>query len=596
LTVDSLPAGRAKLLIQMVAVLSFVALLYWPARNGVFIWDDTTFLRDQAWLRSNFWESSLVSGVADWVNYFRPLVVLLFAGESRLFADSPGPMHLVSLGVHLLNTLLVGLLARKFSKDRVFAAATAMLFFGLHPALIEPVDWIGCQFELVAVFFMMLGLLLNASIASSGWRAAGVALSFLLAAFTKESAACFPLLLFLLDLSTVRSSSGFHGSATLLSIWRRQHAVYLATLAAGVAYLALRHWALGELVVPMRSEHFLSVARAQKVCLTYLSYWKLIVWPMNSIGPIHQVDEQVFNNISWSALGVDIAALGLLTGGLVAFCRRLAIGTLILAVTFALLPVLNLVPISFTESLYHDRYATTAIAIACSLLPATLTPLWVRFGHLLACRVAIPALAVVWITFAIVNIHVTVPLWSDEAKLWQWVLRKNPDSVPALEHLLSTSMAKGDYRQAREIGDQLLARKSVDGTTLINIANLAIEDGDPGRARSVLDTARDVIARHPNVRHEARYILALGYLREKTGDSAGAEEAYRDAASLVPIDPDSSMYLALLLARQGRTAEAQDALAKTLSLSAPSAQARVRLLFKNASAGTAARPAAPLQD
>jgi hypothetical protein len=587
LTVGLLWARR---LIEAVAILGLVAFLYWPARNGVFIWDDTTFLRDQAWLRGDFWKASLFSGVADWDNYFRPLVVLLFAGESRLFAVSPTPMHLVSIGVHLLNTLLVGLLARKLTRDSPFAGGIAMLFFGLHPALIEPVDWIGCQFELLAVFFMLLGLLLNASVQSSRWRATGVALAFLLAAFTKESAACFPLLLGLLDLSSERASSGSHARATLLSIWRRQRAVYLTTLAAGIAYLVLRHWALGDFVIPMRSEQFLSFARAQKICLTYLSYWKLIVWPMSSIAPIHQVDEQLFQSFSIPSLGADMAAFGLLAAGVVAFYRRHPVGTLIMAVSFALLPVLNLIPISFTESLYHDRYAATAIALACALLPTTLKPVWAVLRQHISTRTAAYMLPAVWLAFAVLNIQITVPLWSNETKLWQWALRKDPGSVPVLEHLLSTYMASGDYRQARAIGDQLLLQKSLDGTTLINIANLAIEDGDLSQAASVLNTAKDVIARHPNVRHEARFILALGFLREKRGETAGAEEAYRDAAGLVPIDPDGPMYLALLLARQGRTAEAHEALAKALSLSAPSAQAKVRFLFQEALASDSSQP------
>src|SRR5580765_7213693 len=96
------------------AILALIAVIYWPVRHGVFIWDDTSSLHDNAWLRGDAWKE-VFRGFGGWINYFRPLVVLLFAVEIRAFDVTPGPMHLVSLGMHLADTLLVGLLALRLS-------------------------------------------------------------------------------------------------------------------------------------------------------------------------------------------------------------------------------------------------------------------------------------------------------------------------------------------------------------------------------------------------------------------------------------------------------------------------------------------------
>ncbi len=81
-----------------------------------FVWDDEICLHTAASLRhGDSWMQFLSADFCDWRNYFRPLVVAMYTAELRIFNVAPGPMHLVSLGVHLINTLLVGLLAQALS-------------------------------------------------------------------------------------------------------------------------------------------------------------------------------------------------------------------------------------------------------------------------------------------------------------------------------------------------------------------------------------------------------------------------------------------------------------------------------------------------
>src|SRR5487761_2750661 len=97
------------------AVLAATAIAYWPIHAAGLVWDDKFYLHDRAWLRQGRdWLQIVFHGFPDWGAYFRPLGVALFTAEIRLFDTAPMPMHMTSLVLHLLNTLLVGLVARKF--------------------------------------------------------------------------------------------------------------------------------------------------------------------------------------------------------------------------------------------------------------------------------------------------------------------------------------------------------------------------------------------------------------------------------------------------------------------------------------------------
>jgi tetratricopeptide (TPR) repeat protein len=571
-------------------IICLIALIYWPTHLAGFVWDDKIFLHDAAWLRhGDSWKHFIFQNFNDWENYFRPLVVALFVAEVRIFDVAPGPMHLISLGLHLINTLLVGLLARSLfgetpgNKKRSLFAGVAMLVYGLHPVLIEPVAWIASQTELSVTLFMLLGLVLNTNTQHPLLRACAVATCFFLAAGAKESAVSFPPLLVLFDWMRIDSQQRNQGRlANLRMLWQRQKLVYIFVLTAGVAYLVLRHWALGFLVQPGDVQPLLSFARLQTVFFVYVTYWRLIVWPMVGLGPIHIVDVQQFATFSAASLATDFAAIALLFCGIYFAWKRKPAGYLIIAVTVALLPVLHIVPIGFDPSLYHERYAMTALAIACFLLPRTIASITIPAAKLRGALLAFSAITLVWLGLAVMNIRVTLPLWSSESKLWLWVLQEHPESVEAKNHLLLTYMELGDRTRARRMADMLFKEKQPCPMCMVNIANLALADGDLDRASTALEKAKATIYLEPVGRLERAFIRSTGQLRELKGDAKGAEEAYRDAITMGPLDALVRMNLALLLARQGKVQEAHEQANVGLSLLAPDKRAEMQKAFEAA--------------
>jgi len=136
-----------------VAILVAVAWVYFPIVHAGFVWDDWPSFRD---LQGDRWSHYVFRDFNQWTIYFRPLVVAFLALQVKLFHGAPGPMHAVSLALHLVNIALVGALAHRVGAlagttkvRQALATLAAMLIYGLHPALIETVSWIGCQFDLI---------------------------------------------------------------------------------------------------------------------------------------------------------------------------------------------------------------------------------------------------------------------------------------------------------------------------------------------------------------------------------------------------------------------------------------------------------------
>ncbi|OOG42491.1 tetratricopeptide repeat protein [Rhodanobacter sp. C05] len=546
-------------------VVIVVALVYWPVIHANFVWDDWFDFNERAWLRhGDEWKHFILRGFNDWTNYFRPLGVALFTLQVRLFDGAPGPMHVVSLGMHLVNTLLVGLLswrscaAMSSELKRSCFLIASMLLYGLHPVLIEPVAWIGCQFDLVVTMLTLLGLLANSSIQGAHARAAVVATLFFLAACTKESAISFPLLLVIFDWALLSSRQDAGSCPVIRDLVDRNWLACIATSFAGIVYLAFRHWALGEIINPFGASSVSLFGRLQEVCFVYLHYWKTLLWPMSGMSPIHPVDVQQFNIASMPSLLIDAAAIGIVTAGFyLALCRASIIGCMIVAVTAALLPVLHIASVDFDNSLYHERYAMNALAAICSMLPL------LRL-HMPAIRnrkqLGFPLLAATilfWLAFSVINIRVTLPLWSNNVNLWQWALAENPDSVEAKDGLLSAYINTKDYSNAHKLIARLLAEHVSCANCMLNAAILAISENDPTRAAAALDEAKNSRELVTNKQMFRSYLLVTAHMLALQGHPSDAEQVLRAALKMDPLDPHAQMSLAMTLALQGKKEQAQ---------------------------------------
>ncbi|MHB8447351.1 MAG: tetratricopeptide repeat protein [Rudaea sp.] len=572
--------------------MAIIAVVYWPMHAAGLVWDDKFYLHDRAWLREGRdWLQIVLHGFPDWGAYFRPLGVALFTAQIRLFNTAPMPMHMTSLVLHLLNTLLVGLVAQKSLVATAHDArskllvCTAMLFYGLHPALIEPVAWISSQFDLLVTLFTLLGILANLSLANPFARSMTVAACFFLAACSKESALAFPLLLLIVDWLNLRAAPSIctsRGQGLSVQL-RHQWPVYLSTLIAGSIYLAIRYAGLGSLVGFAGHKAVDLGAQLPLMGITYLAYWKLLIWPFTGLGPFHPVPNGRILAFGWTSCAIALPAICLATASVWFLYKRRPVGGLMAGFTAALLPVLHVVPIQFDDSYYHERYATTAIAMACAFLPIAWTDLIHRYKSKRSisryCLIGV----VIWLALGAINIRATLPLWANEVRLWRWALVQNPASMLAKDHLLSTYIEQGDLEDARPLADALRGEGSGCARCMLNVAFLALAQRDAKQASVALAEARRAMQlAAPQHALVMGYTLASGNLDELRQRPADAEKAYRAAIALDPLSPEAYMNLALLQVRQGELDQARKTEQLAVSLSAPDMRESRRKEFDRA--------------
>lgn len=171
-------------------------LAYGRSLNVFFSQDDFFFLA----------RADRVASVGDFVralaapdHFYRPVPrVVLFVGELRLFGLNPGAFHLVNLGLHACNAVLLFLLCRRLSGSTLLAGL-AGLFFVSHHIPFLAVYWLSGVQDLCMTFLALVSVhtyLLSLRTGRSGWWAISL-LAFALALLSKETAVSLPLTLLL---------------------------------------------------------------------------------------------------------------------------------------------------------------------------------------------------------------------------------------------------------------------------------------------------------------------------------------------------------------------------------------------------------------
>jgi hypothetical protein len=122
-------------------------------------------------------------------DYYRPLGFVSFAADWTMWRNWPAAYHATSILLHLLNTILVFVFARRLAGERTAVVAAAI--FGLHVVNQEAVFWASARFDLLATAGALAVLLLIGS--RRRWRHAGAALVYLAALLSKESVVALPI-------------------------------------------------------------------------------------------------------------------------------------------------------------------------------------------------------------------------------------------------------------------------------------------------------------------------------------------------------------------------------------------------------------------
>jgi len=184
-------------------------------------WDDDDFINNNRFIRDfHYWplwfSQNLVAGSYLVSNYWRPLLLILFATEWHFWQNWVYGWHAVSVGVHILAAVTLYFLINRLFAQGLLALLTALIFV-CHPVHNEAVVYVNSMGDSLATFIVLSSLLLYARFRQSqkpAWASRsywGSLMLFPLALLSKETGFVLVGLLPLTDFLLLSKAKSFAG-------------------------------------------------------------------------------------------------------------------------------------------------------------------------------------------------------------------------------------------------------------------------------------------------------------------------------------------------------------------------------------------------
>lgn len=426
-------------------VLGVVALSFWPALTGPFLFDDTPNLAPltqlsaesatgQDWLRVIFGNASGSLG--------RPLSMLSFAVQAEHWPQNPLAFKLVNLCLHLFVAALLGILAWLVAgytalrpPQRALSALFAAALWAAHPMMLPSTMLVVQRMTLLSSFAMAAALCCFLLAASPAARARGLLLwlayplVFGTGLLAKETAILLPIYLLVLALI-------LPATAQLLRAHRLWTGLFVVLpLLALITYIVVR-WPGFANTYQYRdfnlSERLLTESR---VIVRYLID---ILWPSHNSAALFRDDISL--STGWlqpvSTLAC-VALLAVLTAGAVAVRRRwpwLALGWLWFIGGHLLESTVLPLELAFAHRNYLPLFGIT-LFIALHLSQ--------RLRLALASATLVGAL----LALLIVTSNVAHDYGDEEQLAYSWA-RDQPNSSRAQQYAATVAFGRGDWNRA----------------------------------------------------------------------------------------------------------------------------------------------------
>ena len=240
-------------------------------------------------------------------------------------------------------------------------------------------------------------------------------------------------------------------------------------------------------------------------------YAKLSFWPFTDLDPQHPFDAA---GMDWSVRWVGILALAAGLAFLVfAFRRRGWTELLLAGWMIALLPVLNLLPLTNGGNIGSERFLGLPLVLLVLGIAMLSSP---QVSP--AMRRAMPmlggTLAVVLSAAAVANIRVTLPLWQNELSLWAWAYAVHPSSPSIQSNYAGVATRFGQLTLAKTILDGSEAASSNERTKMPirQVASLKMVKAEyqlrMNDAHEALASLDDALMTGPPPPHQ--YLISIG--------------------------------------------------------------------------------------
>ena len=142
----------------LLLALTTLAVFLPVARHDYVNYDDSDYVTANAHVQTGLkWENVVWAFKSGHASNWHPLTWMSHMLDIQFFGDKPGPQHLVNLGFHIADTLLLFLLLRRMT-GALWRSAMVAALFALHPLHVESVAWISERKDVLSAFFFLLTL------------------------------------------------------------------------------------------------------------------------------------------------------------------------------------------------------------------------------------------------------------------------------------------------------------------------------------------------------------------------------------------------------------------------------------------------------
>ena len=177
--------------------------LYVNSLSNRMFWDDddnvvnNIFIKDWKYL-PNIFKENLIAGAGLQSNYYRPLLLITYAFDYRIWGLHPFGYHLTNTLLHVLNAFLIFLIIAFLIKKKTVALLVSLLFL-IHPLQTEAITPVAGRADPLFVFFLLLSFWLFIKFQNLTQKKFILlsSLFFILSLLSKEIAIVLPALLIL---------------------------------------------------------------------------------------------------------------------------------------------------------------------------------------------------------------------------------------------------------------------------------------------------------------------------------------------------------------------------------------------------------------
>jgi len=471
---------------------------------------------------------------------YRPVATFSYYLLFQIFGLNAFGYHLASLMIHILNVLLVYVLASRILEDR-WSPLIAGLLFACHPALTEAINCISYNEDLLAAVFFLLALVLYLTLSTKNYVLSLIC--FLLGLLSKEMVITLPAIIVLYDMTFNRLGDNQTLYARSAFILKKRIGYYTGYLGVSLFYLYLRFglfYVQGDSIAPQYGD---LIDRIIYLPYHLFNYVKLSVSPVNlSADYVFAYPESFLSPVNLMAL--SFVLLILVSSFLIAkSSKAIAFGIWWFFIT--LLPVLNLIQI---YNPFAERYVYLPLVGFCLVLSTGIAAIADRLTLRQKGRVAVITFSIAAVVLILYSM-LTIPrnfVWKNGIKLWTDTIERTPASSRAhgnlgrhYEQLGMTEEAIGEYKKAIELN-------SNDYKSHYNLGIIYYRRGKADAAIRAYERA---------IKNNPRYVDAyfnLGNILKDQQRLVEASRAFERVVELKPDDVEARNNLGVLYAMQGK--------------------------------------------